>query len=187
MALQQLVYASRATFEASTQTQTAEPEVRRILQESQRNNPQRGLVGALYFGDGCFFQCLEGDEAEIDRLLDGLHRDARHRDLKVLRRTPIKQTSFARWTMKYVPVAGDVQLLLRKHGRHRFDPYVFDAPLLDNMIALLQKRPDAPGDGATDIDSAHARPAKSTNASPAALIIAGIALATAIVALVRTF
>lgn len=187
MALQQLVYASRASFEASTQTNAAEPEVRKILQESQRNNPQRGLVGALYFGDGCFFQCLEGDEADIDRLLDSLHRDARHKDLKILRRTPIQQTSFARWTMKYVPVAGDVQSELRKHGHNRFDPYVFDAPLLDNMIALLQKRPDASGDDETDVDRARARPARSTNGSSVALIISGIALATAIVALVRTF
>ncbi|HET6431033.1 BLUF domain-containing protein [Dyella sp.] len=138
--IQQLVYASRATFQSADNGGGVEPEVARILMQSRRNNPRRGLVGALYYGDGCFFQCLEGPQAEIDTLYGQLMKDARHRDLKVLRRQFITGTSFAGWSMKYVPAASDVQTLLALHGKERFDPYAFDNELLDAMVTLLHHR-----------------------------------------------
>ncbi|HEX5305759.1 MAG TPA: BLUF domain-containing protein [Dyella sp.] len=158
--IQQLVYASRATFQASDNGGGVEPEVARILMQSRRNNPRRGLVGALYYGDGCFFQCLEGPQGEIDKLYEELMKDPRHRDLTVLRRQFIASTSFAGWSMKYVPAASDVQTLLAMHGKSRFDPYSFDNELLDAMVTLLHHRsseglnpmPAAPGPRAAGAD-----------------------------------
>ena len=46
--LQRMVYASRATFASSRQGSGIELEVARILMQSRRNNPRRGLAGALY-------------------------------------------------------------------------------------------------------------------------------------------
>jgi hypothetical protein len=66
--LQRMVYASRATFAPSRQGNGIDVEVARILMQSRRNNPRRGLVGALYYGDGAFFQCLEGEPAAIDEV-----------------------------------------------------------------------------------------------------------------------
>ena len=143
--IQQLVYASRATFQSTDNGGGVEPEVARILMQSRRNNPRRGLVGALYYGDGCFFQCLEGPQGEIDKLYEQLMKDPRHRDLTVLRRQFIGHTSFAGWSMKYVPAATDVQTLLALHGKDRFDPYSFDNALLDAMVTLLHHRSE--GDG----------------------------------------
>lgn len=140
--IQQLVYASRATFQPADNGGGVEPEVARILMQSRRNNPRRNLVGALYYGDGCFFQCLEGPQAEIDTLYGQLMKDPRHRDLTVLRRMSIGSTSFANWSMKYVPAASDVQTLLALHGKNSFDPYSFENDLLEAMVTLLHHRSD---------------------------------------------
>ena len=113
--LQQLVYISRAAFASSREELGVAPEVGRILVQSRLNNPRRGLVGALYYGDGCFFQCLEGEPAAIDKLYDSLLADPRHRDLKVLYRRSIAHATFSDWAMKHVPGASEVRALLRKH------------------------------------------------------------------------
>ena len=71
--LLRLTYASRARFDDVNGSAGIHPEVSRILIQSRRNNPRSGLVGALYFGDGCFFQVLEGPAAEVEALYQRLH------------------------------------------------------------------------------------------------------------------
>ena len=56
----QMIYISRSTFAQAEITNGIEPNVARILLKSRANNKKNGLVGVLYFGNGCFFQCLEG-------------------------------------------------------------------------------------------------------------------------------
>ncbi|MGN6235645.1 BLUF domain-containing protein [Dyella sp.] len=188
--IQQLVYASRATFQPTDNGGGVEPEVARILMQSRRNNPRRGLVGALYYGDGCFFQCLEGPPGEIDTLYQQLMKDPRHRDLTVLRRQFIGATSFAGWSMKYVPAATDVQTLLALHGKDRFDPYRFDDELLEAMVTLLHRRSD--GDDLNPMPATTgARPGKPVSALQPAVRrrslgtrLAWVALAVAAVAVV---
>lgn len=67
-----LVYASRSTFTPRPGQQGLDPGIARILAKSRRNNPQRQIVGALLFGDGCFLQCLEGVAAAVAALLVAL-------------------------------------------------------------------------------------------------------------------
>ncbi|WP_290888791.1 BLUF domain-containing protein [Arenimonas sp.] len=141
--LLRLTYASRARFDDVNGSAGIHPEVARILIQSRRNNPRRGLVGALYFGDGCFFQCLEGPAAEVEALYQQLHADPRHHDLKVLAREDIARRSFSSWAMKLVPNASQVRRLMARHGRATFDPYSFDADLLAAMNRLLVEGPDA--------------------------------------------
>lgn len=142
-ALLRLTYASRACFDDVHGSAGIHPEVARILIQSRRNNPRRGLVGALYFGDGCFFQVLEGPAAEVEALYQRLQQDPRHRDLQVLGREVVPRRSFAGWAMKLVPNAAEVRRLTARHGRATFDPYSFDAGLLAEMTRLLVQGPDA--------------------------------------------
>jgi len=144
--LQRLVYVSRATFAPSRQSSGIDLEVARILMQSRRNNPRKGLVGALYYGDGCFFQCLEGESAAIDELCARIADDPRHKDMQVLGREPIKARSFSIWAMKYVPNASAVQALMARHGRRQFDPYTFDAALVGAMLDLLRQGADTADD-----------------------------------------
>jgi len=139
---QQLVYASRATFAPTRGHSSIDIEVARILTISKRNNPRRGLVGALYFSNGYFFQCLQGPAQAIDTLYTQLQSDPRHRDVKTLQRKPIAEPSFSEWAMKYVPNASEVRSVLQRFGRSAFDPYSFDAPIVDAMVDLLRLGPD---------------------------------------------
>lgn len=135
--LVQIVYVSRSTFTTMPAELGIEPSVARILAQSRVNNARRGLVGALYFGDGCFFQCLEGRTEDVEHLYAALLRDPRHTDLKVLVRRPIERTSFAAWSMKYVPLDAEMKTLLRALGLQTFDPYRFDEATVTRVLDML--------------------------------------------------
>ena len=185
--LERIVYISRATFASANVASLVEPEIGRILMQSRRNNPARGLVGALYYGDGHFFQVLEGDAAAIDALLAALRRDPRHQALKVLSRTPIDQPTFAGWSMKYVAASEDVKRLLASFGHTRFDPYRFDDAQMAEMVALLQARPEAT-EARASRPGGTTRPASADQASTRiahqALVLSVAALALALLAIV---
>lgn len=141
--LLRLTYASRATFPLNRFTSGIQSEVARIMVQSRRNNPRQQLVGALYFGDGCFFQCIEGPEQAVEALYQRLHGDPRHAELRVLAREHVSTPSFSSWAMKLVPNAAEVQALMARHGRTTFDPYSFDEPLRQATVQLLLRGADA--------------------------------------------
>lgn len=140
--LVQIIYISRSTFlnVGKTQNEMAsiEPTVANILSESRTNNFKTGLVGVLFFGDGCFFECLEGEESEIDKLYHILMNDSRHKDLKIIAKKNISQLSFKKWLMKYVPFDAEIKQLLRDNGYERFDPYAFDEAMIAKVLDLLR-------------------------------------------------
>ena len=138
----QIIYISRSTFTPSGLTMNIEPNVARILGKSRINNRRNGLVGVLYFGDGCFFQCLEGDEAVVDALYARLQSDNRHKDLKLFSRKQITALSFADWSMKYVPIEKEMNRLMAKGGYKKFDPYQFDDAMIQNVMFLLHTSVD---------------------------------------------
>jgi len=139
---QRIIYVSKATFSTGGSGAFVEPEVGRILVQSRRNNPLRNLVGALYYADRHFFQCLEGTADALDRLLADLSKDPRHTDIRILSRSAIAQPSFSGWSMKYVPAAVEVKKLLREFGHQQFDPYRFDPQQTERMVLLLREGPD---------------------------------------------
>jgi hypothetical protein len=193
-----VIYASRASFANGT-GQGIEPEVARILAQSRRNNARDQVVGALHFADGCFLQCLEGPADAVRGVLRRVAVDSRHSDLKVLREQPIQVAGFRDWSMKFVPAAADVRNLLADAGLDRFEPYRFDARLLDRFMALLQDartvtaEPAVPANlaaGALPAVQAGSRPAQghAPGRDPAwwALGLSVLALALAAVALIRS-
>lgn len=133
----QIVYISRSTFAPTKTVAGIEPNVARILAKSRVNNRKRGLVGVLYFGDGCFFQCLEGEKEIVESLYKTLEQDDRHTDLKVLSNKPIAQCSFAEWSMKYVPLEEPMNKLMSANGYSEFDPYRFNADMIEKVLELL--------------------------------------------------
>lgn len=167
--LTQIVYVSRSTFTTMPAELGIEPSVARILAQSRGNNARRGLVGALYFGDGCFFQCLEGRTLEVDRLYATLLRDPRHTDLQVLSRRAIPHTSFSTWAMKYVPLDAEMKALMRELGMDRFDPYRFDTATVNRVLDMLAAGGDLSLEDAGTVAQASAgrAPAAAAGASTA--------------------
>lgn len=135
--LLQLIYMSRATFASSPGGRGVDPNVARILAKSRANNRQQGLAGVMVFGDGCFFQCLEGDAATVDALYAKLERDDRHTDMVLISRCEIAHHSFSDWSMKYVTIEKALERFLQEHGHHSFDPYTFDIDTTQALLKLL--------------------------------------------------
>ena len=138
----QIIYISRSTAAPSRLTTAIEPYVARILAKSRINNRRDGLVGVLYFGDGCFFQCLEGSETAVDALYARLSSDNRHTDIKLLSRKPVTALSYSDWAMKFVPIENEMKLLLKEGGYKSFDPYQFDDQMINQTMALLRASTD---------------------------------------------
>ncbi|WP_036301620.1 BLUF domain-containing protein [Methylotenera sp. L2L1] len=135
--LLQIIYISRSTFNSTDSTNRIEPNVARILAKSRINNRKNGLVGVLYFGDGVFFQCLEGDEEAINVLMDKLAADSRHQDLKVISRKYINQLSFADWAMKFAPIDAKITRFIKENGFDRFNPYLFSDVIVSKFLNEL--------------------------------------------------
>ena len=138
----QMIYISRSTFAPTELKNGIEPNVARILLKSRTNNKKNGLVGVLYFGNGCFFQCLEGAAEAVDKLYETLLKDTRHKDLKVLSRKPIDALSFSSWNMKHVPLEDEMTKLLKSQGLKTFNPYNFNAEMTKNAMELLHASND---------------------------------------------
>ncbi|SDR91096.1 Sensors of blue-light using FAD [Halopseudomonas xinjiangensis] len=155
--LVRIVYISRADFRPTTAEDGVDANVAQILAVSRRNNHHSGVVGMLHYGDGCFFQCLEGERSKIAALYRRLRRDGRHHDLKLLVHEPIRRLSFPDWSMKFIPTDDHVRGLLDEHGFSEFDPYRFDHHLVERMLKLMQGSADPTHDDPVFTPSAPAR------------------------------
>lgn len=140
----ELVYVSRATTEeAGNYAGSVTPVVSRILRQSRKNNRTAGLVGALYFGNGYFLQCLQGSQAAVDKLYAKLKTDPRHIDLKTLSVSPITELTFKEWDMKLANNEQAITKFLQVRHLGEFNPYKFDPTTVTEFLTLLRKIQDA--------------------------------------------
>lgn len=140
--LLQLIYISRSTFDSPDIINRIEPNVAGILTKSRINNLKNGLVGVLYFGDGVFFQCLEGEEDTVKTLLKKLYSDPRHKDIQVISKKYIDQLSFGKWAMKFAPLDEEITNFITVNGYQTFDPYLFSEEVNNKFLNILFKAAD---------------------------------------------
>jgi hypothetical protein len=115
-----VVYCSRSCVTGSRAE--VETQIRKILASARTNNEEARLTGALAFNEDCFAQVLEGAPANLLPVMDRIHRDPRHRDLKILGETRPPRRLFPRWSMAYVDtMLGD--------GRHPLAHFSFESAL----------------------------------------------------------
>lgn len=101
------VYCSRAVEGVD------EAEVDRIIESAQRRNRSRGITGVLVFGNGVFFQLIEGPPAQIRSLIASLHDDPRHCDVVALDRSvESRERLYPHWEMERVK-ADDIRAVLQ--------------------------------------------------------------------------
>jgi hypothetical protein len=94
-----LIYASVATQEFGPEQLTY------LLQQSREPNERASLTGMLLYSDGNFFQVLEGEPAEVDKLYKKLQQDKRHAQITLIIREPIVRRSFGSWSMGFSSVS----------------------------------------------------------------------------------
>lgn len=112
------LYASRAVEDFAANTLDS------ILEQSCRNNPDRGITGMLCFADGIFVQVLEGGRDEVCDLLGAIVRDQRHRGLRLLSYDEIAERRFGGWAMGRVNMEHiNPALLLKYSAKAALNPF----------------------------------------------------------------
>ncbi len=74
-------------------------EIRDILAAAHRNNPEKGVTGALLYSGGYFCQVIEGPQDVLEELFESIQMDNRHSDVTVLHFEPIESRGFNEWAM----------------------------------------------------------------------------------------
>jgi hypothetical protein len=122
MGIVRLIYASKLSVGFGPN------DVLKIVDVSEKNNPKRGVTGALCYDPRSFLQCLEGPRDQVNKLYNTIIRDERHTDVTLLYYADVEERAFGEWAMAYVR-SDDVtgQLILRFGTSKRFDPYAFSA------------------------------------------------------------
>ena len=173
MSLIRLCYVSRATFKPYT-VNGMDQQVAGILSQSRINNQRRNLVGALYYANGVFFQCLEGEESAIDQLLAQLQLDSRHTDLRVLSRLPIRERVFQDWEMKYAMLDREIRQFLRDQHQPKFDPYKFTPAMTEELVKVLLAAQDVESEQLEAVAAHQPRPLSAWHQQPVFMLVVGL-------------
>lgn len=115
-------------------------ELKDILAVSRKNNPVRGISGAMCFLDGVYLQFLEGEAVIVDALYQKIEKDSRHTDVKMLVHEPIAQREYPKWSMALLTWNEEIKTLFsRFNPGSECDLYTADpatvAPLLREWAA----------------------------------------------------
>lgn len=181
----QLVYASRATLETPNREVGVTPEMARILTQSRRNNKSIDVGGVLCFGDGHFFQCLEGERDVVERLYERIENDSRHRDVVLLRNESVHHRQYGFWAMKYCSVDRPIRTFLSQRGMDRFDPFKLDESGIDQLLSILREDAEAETTRSAGNRSTQVNPmAASGGVSPALLGVGALCAAITVVAMI---
>jgi len=95
-----LTYVSRMTLKAGVTPRTLSD----IMTVAQRENFAHRITGFLCFGNGYFFQYIEGEKSAIEQLFGNIQRDGRNRDVTLKSKGVIEQRLFQDWQMLMVNI-----------------------------------------------------------------------------------
>lgn len=137
-ALVQTTICSQANFSHWADRRGAELEVARILHPAPPNVHFDELGGIFHAGNRFYLQVIEGPPVSLDWYLDHLKSDDRHTDVKTLDTQPITFRRFKAGHMRYVGSEKDMHAIQEQAGARAFDPYCYDASMIEAFIDLAQ-------------------------------------------------
>ena len=91
----QISYVSRATAPMSSE------DLLSLLRQCLTNNPGSAVTGMLFYANETFLQTLEGEEADVDHLLQRIKADPRNTDIQLLHRRTIERRDYSDWSMGF--------------------------------------------------------------------------------------
>ena len=94
----QFVYLSHITSTGLTNASTLND----IAEVSNKLNKIDNVTGILCYGNGYFFQCVEGTEQALTNLKNRLLVDDRHKDIKILDFSTIDERRFNGWSLRSI-------------------------------------------------------------------------------------
>lgn len=95
MNLSYLIYVS---IQSRSLTQT---DLNDILDVCSKNNLDKQITGMLLYVEGRFFQVLEGEENEINKLFENISKDKRHGNVTIVAKGQLDQRIFKDWSMRF--------------------------------------------------------------------------------------
>lgn len=135
----QLCYASRRVEYQNDLLQ----DLSDILAKARAFNEKHQIYGVLYYAEGKYFQCLEGEKEQLDMLFSRIQQDSRHTQIIRFEDQPIEEIHFSRWSMKYVNQHGKIQRFFEKNEMQSFLPHQLDQNTLKEFLHLLLKMDEA--------------------------------------------
>ncbi|MEO6151343.1 MAG: BLUF domain-containing protein [Mucilaginibacter sp.] len=110
-----------------------EYELTDILAISRENNQEHGVTGMLLYAEGTFIQVLEGEQADVKKVLSKIINDGRHKNIIELASGPLDERDFPNWSMGFA--SGNAEVL------KEFEGYINPADLqgmkINNMGAAI--------------------------------------------------
>lgn len=129
--LVRLVYASYANAAMSDE------DIEAILEKSKVNNRAKNISGVLMYSDRYFFQCLEGERKDVNRIYLRIATDPRHSRFMQIEYSQIDARLFPSWSMEYVAFKGVADAMIAKYSESGlFVPYEYSA---GQAVALLSE------------------------------------------------
>ncbi|MDV7706554.1 BLUF domain-containing protein [Acinetobacter pittii] len=115
-----------------------------ILTEALNFNTPNLICGALYYGNGFFVQCLEGDKIKINELFHNkILNDRRHENCELIYCEDITDRLFSQWHMKYAIFHKDIVNFFAENNIDEFNPYTLSINNIPDFINLLSKQKDS--------------------------------------------
>ena len=110
--------------------------IAQILGVSEVNNRRDHLTGVLMSHAGQFLQVIEGERADLNRLIQKLRADPRHRDLAFLVDAPVPQRRFGTRPMAQADVTDGVLEILNGRALRALDLADAEAAFLASRATL---------------------------------------------------
>ena len=93
MKCRRIIYTSRSTKQFNKRN------LLDLLHDSRAFNTMDNISGVLMHKNGLFLQIIEGKSKDLEDLIERLHRDTRHNNLKIIDDQLVEDRIFANWSM----------------------------------------------------------------------------------------
>lgn len=132
--LWQLVYLSHITSTGLASASTLNDIAEVAIERNQADN----ITGILCYGNGYFFQCVEGSEQALTNLKNRLLVDDRHKDLKILDFSAIAERRFAGWSLRSITLERWMMNEPKLKSFMPFKPHTWEVNGWQQFLDILQ-------------------------------------------------
>lgn len=136
-----LVYASTATANPAH----IRNDLIQIFESAQQYHLNHQLTGIILYGNGCFFQCIEGKKTQVDRLYQQLLKDSRHHNITLLTYENSTQPKFANFEWRYTHAEPQIENFFIQHQLSGFNPYLLGDQLMPSFMDVLYQQAQTNG------------------------------------------
>ena len=130
----QLVCLSHITSTSLASASTLNDIAEVAIERNQADN----ITGILCYGNGYFFQCVEGSEQALTNLKNRLLVDDRHKDLKILDFSAIAERRFAGWSLRSITLERWMMNEPKLKSFMPFKPHTWEVNGWQQFLDILQ-------------------------------------------------